>query len=46
MSTEAAEDALEALRDEFEDVDKSAVELRAEARETMLELAGRTDSRR
>lgn len=44
MPEQVADDALEALRNEFEDVDKSAVELRAEARETMLELAGRTDS--
>lgn len=36
-----AEDPLEALRDEFEDVDKSATELREETREETLEEAGR-----
>ncbi|MHC3437172.1 AbrB/MazE/SpoVT family DNA-binding domain-containing protein [Natrialbaceae archaeon A-gly3] len=36
-----AEDPLEALRDEFEDVDKSATELREETREEALEEAGR-----
>ena len=36
-----AEDPLEALRDEFDDVDKSSNELRAEAREASLDEAGR-----
>ena len=36
-----AEDPLEALRDEFEDVDKSATELREGTREETLEEAGR-----
>ncbi|MFD1585438.1 AbrB/MazE/SpoVT family DNA-binding domain-containing protein [Halorientalis brevis] len=36
-----AEDPLEALRDEFDDVDKSSDELRAEAREASLDEAGR-----
>lgn len=36
-----AEDPLDALRDEFADVEKSADELREEARETALDEAGR-----
>lgn len=36
-----ADDPLEALRDEFSDVEKSAEELRKEARETALDEAGR-----
>jgi len=36
-----AENPLEALRDEFADVEKTAEELRAEARGTALEEAGR-----
>ncbi|WP_290814572.1 AbrB/MazE/SpoVT family DNA-binding domain-containing protein [Halovivax sp.] len=36
-----ADDPLEALRDEFSDIDKSADELRDEARETALDEAGR-----
>jgi bifunctional DNA-binding transcriptional regulator/antitoxin component of YhaV-PrlF toxin-antitoxin module len=36
-----ADDPLAALREEFADVDKTAEELRATARETMLEEAGR-----
>ncbi len=36
-----ADDPLEALRDEFADVEKSADELRKEARETSLDEAGR-----
>lgn len=36
-----ADDPLEALRDEFADVEKSATELRDEARETALDEAGR-----
>jgi bifunctional DNA-binding transcriptional regulator/antitoxin component of YhaV-PrlF toxin-antitoxin module len=35
-----ADDPLEALRDEFDDVDKSAEELREEARKTALDEAG------
>lgn len=36
-----AADPLDALRTEFEDVDKSAAELRREAREAALNRAGR-----
>ncbi|WP_281194245.1 AbrB/MazE/SpoVT family DNA-binding domain-containing protein [Halorubrum sp. F4] len=36
-----AEDPLDALRDEFVDVEKTAGELRAEARDAALEEAGR-----
>ena len=36
-----ADDPLEALRDEFADVEKSADELREEAREATLDEAGR-----
>jgi len=36
-----ADDPLEALREEFADVEKSADELRDEARETSLDEAGR-----
>jgi bifunctional DNA-binding transcriptional regulator/antitoxin component of YhaV-PrlF toxin-antitoxin module len=36
-----ADDPLDALRDEFADVEKTADELRAEARETALDEAGR-----
>jgi hypothetical protein len=36
-----ADDPLSALRDEFADVDKTADELREEARETALDEAGR-----
>ena len=36
-----ADDPLEALRDEFSDVEKSAEELRKEAREAILDEAGR-----
>lgn len=36
-----ADDPLEALRDEFADVEKSATELRDEAREAALDEAGR-----
>ncbi|MDG5760458.1 AbrB/MazE/SpoVT family DNA-binding domain-containing protein [Natronococcus sp. A-GB1] len=36
-----ADDPLEALRDEFADVDKSADELREDAREAALDEAGR-----
>jgi hypothetical protein len=36
-----ADDALEALRDEFAEVDADSDELRARARATALELAGR-----
>jgi bifunctional DNA-binding transcriptional regulator/antitoxin component of YhaV-PrlF toxin-antitoxin module len=36
-----AEDPLDALRDEFADVEKSAEELREEAREAALDEAGR-----
>lgn len=36
-----ADDPLEALRDEFADVEKSATELRDEGRETALDEAGR-----
>ena len=36
-----ADDPLEALRDEFSDVEKSAEELRKETREAMLDEAGR-----
>lgn len=36
-----AEDPLEALRDEFADVEKTAAELREEAREAALDEAGR-----
>ncbi|WP_306059353.1 AbrB/MazE/SpoVT family DNA-binding domain-containing protein [Natronococcus wangiae] len=36
-----ADDPLDALRDEFADIDKSADELREEARETALDEAGR-----
>lgn len=36
-----AADPLEALREEFEDVEKKAEELREEARETALDEAGR-----
>jgi len=36
-----AEDPLDALRDEFEDVEKTAEELREEAREAALDEAGR-----
>ncbi|MFB6178144.1 MAG: AbrB/MazE/SpoVT family DNA-binding domain-containing protein [Halorientalis sp.] len=36
-----AEDPLEALRDEFGDVDKTAGELRTGAREASLDAAGR-----
>jgi bifunctional DNA-binding transcriptional regulator/antitoxin component of YhaV-PrlF toxin-antitoxin module len=36
-----AEDPLEALREEFEDVEKTAEELRKEAREAALDEAGR-----
>lgn len=36
-----AEDPLDALRDEFADVEKSADELREEARESALDEAGR-----
>jgi bifunctional DNA-binding transcriptional regulator/antitoxin component of YhaV-PrlF toxin-antitoxin module len=36
-----AEDPLSALREEFADVDKSAEELRAEAREAAIDEAGR-----
>ncbi|SDC83701.1 AbrB/MazE/SpoVT family DNA-binding domain-containing protein [Natrinema hispanicum] len=36
-----ADDPLEALRDEFADVEKSADELRNEAREAALDAAGR-----
>ena len=36
-----ADDPLEALRDEFADVEKSADELRAEARNAALDEAGR-----
>lgn len=36
-----ADDPLEALREEFMDVEKSADELREEARETALDEAGR-----
>ncbi|MFU8866502.1 AbrB/MazE/SpoVT family DNA-binding domain-containing protein [Natronococcus sp.] len=36
-----ADDPLEALRDEFADIDKSTDELREEARETALDEAGR-----
>ncbi|ELZ20960.1 MULTISPECIES: AbrB/MazE/SpoVT family DNA-binding domain-containing protein [Natrinema] len=36
-----ADDPLEALRDEFADVEKSAGELRKEAREAALDEAGR-----
>lgn len=36
-----ADDPLEALRDEFADVKKSATELRDEAREAALDEAGR-----
>jgi len=35
-----ADDPLDALRDEFADVDKTAEELREEARETALDEAG------
>ena len=35
-----AEDPLDALREEFEDVDKTAAELRDEARESSLDEAG------
>ena len=35
-----AEDPLEALRAEFEDVEKSVAELREEAREAALDVAG------
>ena len=37
----AAEDPLDALRDEFADVEKTASELRDEAREAALDEAGR-----
>jgi bifunctional DNA-binding transcriptional regulator/antitoxin component of YhaV-PrlF toxin-antitoxin module len=36
-----AEDPLEALRDEFADVEKTADELRAEARDASVDEAGR-----
>ncbi len=36
-----ASDPLDALRDEFADVDKSAAELREDAREAALDEAGR-----
>ncbi len=36
-----ADDPLEALRDEFADVEKTAAELREQARDTSLEEAGR-----
>jgi bifunctional DNA-binding transcriptional regulator/antitoxin component of YhaV-PrlF toxin-antitoxin module len=36
-----ADDPLDALRDEFADVDKTAEELREEAREAALDEAGR-----
>jgi len=36
-----ADDPLDALRDEFADVEKTAAELRKEARETALDEAGR-----
>lgn len=36
-----ADDPLDALRDEFADVEKTADELREEARETALDEAGR-----
>ena len=36
-----AEDPLEALREEFADIDKTAAELRAEARDAALDEAGR-----
>jgi hypothetical protein len=36
-----AENPLEALRDEFEDVEKTADELREEARDAALDEAGR-----
>jgi bifunctional DNA-binding transcriptional regulator/antitoxin component of YhaV-PrlF toxin-antitoxin module len=36
-----ADDPLEALREEFADIDKTAAELRAEARDAALDEAGR-----